>query len=140
MWTSSSDKTAEEWSHIVHTHIKEEFDLDVSVICFDKITWEQIVASQPWPEEAAKTGNRYLLTLVFPPIPDELSVEDLKAWAAENDRMQWTSPALYLHLPEGQARSKLDNKRLERWSGRACTGRNWNTALAVLKWLKEHCD
>ena len=47
---------------------------------------------------------------------------------------------LYVYYTDGQARSKLDNNRIDRALGLTSTARNWNTCGRILKLLEAFED
>lgn len=103
---------------------------------FNKLEWKAILDAHPWKDIANADPSKSIVTLM-PEALETLSIDELIPYAKSDDLIYHHPPALYLYLPEGMGKSKLDNKRMEKWSGVNCTGRNWRSMNALLKLSEE---
>ncbi len=86
------------------------------------------IQSNPYPDAVAEPKSLHLCFLDEPPDPDGLT--NAKTLASESESFQVLGKFLYLHAPEGIARSKLV-KGLDRALGTSTTARNWRTVLKI---------
>lgn len=92
--------------------------------------FNQVIAENPFPEEARKDPAHLLLMLLKKvPTPDNLS--DLQASIAGPEQMQTNGRHLYIVYPAGIGRSKLTGSLIERKLATRGTARNWNTVLKL---------
>ncbi len=84
----------------------------------------QAIDANPFPEAEDDPKSVHLLFLAErPPRPDLAALEALRA---ASERFELEGKVMYLHAPEGIARSKLA-ARAEKTLGVDGTGRNWRT-------------
>ena len=90
------------------------------------------VASNPFPEAAADPKTLHLFFLASRPrSPDLTWLEETRRPA---ERFHLAADVLYLHTPDGFARSKLA-AGVERHLGVPATARNWRTVGKILELL-----
>lgn len=92
--------------------------------------WRNLVARNPFPEEAASNPG-YVLAMPLKTAPDPEAVAALRAVIVGPERVEAVGRELYIHYPEGIGRSKLTIKQIESKLGTKGTGRNWNTVLRL---------
>lgn len=68
---------------------------------------------------------------------DAAAVEQLREDNPGREVIVAAERELYVYYTDGMARSKLDNKRMERALGLAATVRNWHTCQRIMKRLDE---
>ena len=92
--------------------------------------WAGIVAANPYPEQAREDGTRVHLALLDAE-PDAEGMASLMAVPRGPDDWTLLGRELYLHLPNGGGRTRLDHNTLERRLGVTVTLRNWKTVAAL---------
>jgi len=116
--------------------ILEKFGFDVSTQVLLKDELESIIAGNPFKEEVVSEPNRVLLVR----LGESPDASNLKIFLEEDlspDRVVVKGNWVYIHFPEGQAKSKLSNNLIEKRLKVSATGRNWNTVLKLSKMLDE---
>jgi uncharacterized protein (DUF1697 family) len=100
-----------------------EAEVDAKVFVRTCEEWREVVARNPFPDEA-KSDPGHLLLMSFR--------ETVRAfdWPG-SERMRADGRHLYIYYPDGAGRSKLTNALIERKSGGSGTARNWNTVLKL---------
>ena len=109
--------------------LREELDLDVTVMVRTARELEAIVASNPFADSGTEPGRLHVLFLDKQPAAAAVKSLNPKAFAP--DRFAFGDRVIYLQLPNGVAGSKLPN--WEKVLGVRATMRNWN----VTKKLRE---
>jgi len=59
--------------------------------------------------------------------PAHIPIEEIEKYKAERDEIVFENQEIYLYIPEGFGKSKLDNNRFERRLQVKATTRNWRT-------------
>lgn len=67
--------------------------------------------------------------------PDAQAVKALDAERSPGDSFVVLGREVYLHLPQGMARTKLTNSYFDTKLGTVSTARNWNTVSTLLKMM-----
>ena len=73
-----------------------------------------------------------MLCLAKAPLRAQVA-EELSARATAGELVQRAGEALWIHFPEGVARSKLSPAAMDRAAGSPVTARNWRTATKLLE-------
>jgi uncharacterized protein (DUF1697 family) len=102
------------------------FDKDIHVV--SKAEWEELIASNPFPEAVAVP--KFLHAAVLAEQPAKAKVEALRAHASKGERIEIVGRVAYLHTPNGFGTSKLA-ERFDKGIGVPNTARNWNTVLKL---------
>jgi uncharacterized protein (DUF1697 family) len=114
----------------LETAIAKRFGFDVPVIVRSAEQWREIVAGNPFANEAEKTPNWVLLGLAKQALePDAADAIAAKGKAGE--KVEAAGEALWFHYPEGVGRSKLTPALIDRAAGSPVTARNWRTVLTL---------
>ena len=103
-------------------------DTDFMVRTADE--WSEIVASNPFPKEAARDPGR-LLVMILKDTPSPASVKALQASIKGREIVRVVGRQAYIVFPDGQGRSRLTMAVIEKHLGSRGTGRNWNTVLKL---------
>ena len=103
-------------------------ETDVFVRTADE--WNQAIAANPFPKEAASDPSR-LLIMPLKAAPTKQAMKELQAAIQGRETVAAVGRELYLVYPDGIGRSKLTNKLIESRLKTRGTGRNWNTALKL---------
>ena len=116
--------------------IRSAFGASIPVIVRDAARWARYLTENPFPEEAALSGNLVMLSLSrSTPSPDAASVLQQRATAGE--RVALVGDGLWVHYPEGAGRSKLTPTLFDRAAGSPVTARNWRTVVKLDEMLRE---
>jgi uncharacterized protein (DUF1697 family) len=92
--------------------------------------WRQIVARNPFPDQARRDPSHLLLLCLKAP-PPAGAAERLQEAISGRELVRTDGRQAYVVYPDGIGRSKVTNAVLERRLGTAGTGRNWNTVLKL---------
>ena len=107
---------------------------DVTVVLRTGPELARIVAANPFPD--ADIATLYVTFLGDTPPRDR--VRALEEVSIEGDEFAVRGTEVYLHVPDGYGRSKLNNETLERRLGVAGTTRNWRTTTTLAGMATEH--
>jgi len=116
--------------------LEERLGFPVGVALRRGDEWRRLVAANPYPEQAGENGSKVHVAFLSAE-PDAEGVASLQAVARGPDDWTLLGRELYLHLPNGGGRTRLDHGTLERRLGVTVTVRNWNTVVALEAMLPE---
>lgn len=125
-------------SQIIEKKIFEIFDFDVTFLIRTKKEMMNVINGNPFKEE--DINNIYVTFLLDN--PSENVIEDLSSIANriadKSDKYNIIKKEIYLFLPNGYGRTKLNNNFFEKILGTPATTRNWRTVnkLAELAYVK----
>ena len=124
---------AQELAKAVHQLIEREFGHDVKVLVLTAAEMAQVAAVNPFLPALGPDGEKSLhATFLEEPVPDAAFAGlNLPAQPGEQAKIAAGSRVIYLHLPHGYGRTKLNNGYFERHLGAAATTRSWRTVLAL---------
>ena len=97
--------------------------------------WREIFTRNPFLSEGADPAHLHVA--VWNGIISPGRLASLDSGRSEVDSFRAGENCLFLHLPNGVARSKLTNAWLDASLRATCTFRNWATALRLAKRLEE---
>lgn len=126
VFRSDSDTTS--LSRDISAAMRASFGFGPEVLVLTAKKFESIVAGNPYPEQF--TEPRFLFTWFLAEDATEADVERMRTLCTEKESFHLTSQALYLHAPDGSARSLLANS-VEKLLGVAATARNWRTVCKI---------
>ncbi len=106
--------------------IEQRFGLSIPVIVRTAKDWRCYLGGNPFPEASLAEPSLVALALSRN-APDASTAEQLAARAANDERVEQVGDAIWIHYPQGSARSKLTPTVLDRVVGSAVTARNWRT-------------
>jgi len=92
--------------------------------------WDEIIAANPFPEEAKADPSHLLVTLLKSP-PDESQVKAIQAAIKGPERIRVGKEHLYTVFPEGIGTSTIGKTPGYNKLIAVGTGRNWNTVLKL---------
>lgn len=110
--------------------IRDRLGLTVPVVIRSVAELRRTVAANPFVAAGHPPEQLHVLFLGGQPSPEALARLD-PTWGAP-DAFAIVECAVYLHLPNGAARSKLTNDWFDRRLGVVSTNRNWRTTLTLL--------
>lgn len=122
------ETTEEALEAAIETMIKTIFQLDIKVIVKDKASIEAIVVNYPFAADDGK--NRYVS--LFKGEAANTLIPSIEAVMLESDAYHLMGNLIYLYLPEGYGKTKLNNSYLEKKTKLMATTRNLNTFEKLL--------
>jgi len=114
----------------IRAMIERDFghDVDVLVLSAGELAW--VVSSNPFIDEDGVDAAWLYVTFLFAPSPGAALPEPAPP-GTERERAVLAGRAVYLCLPDGYGRTKLNNAYFERALATRATTRNWRTVLAL---------
>jgi uncharacterized protein (DUF1697 family) len=106
--------------------------LPVSVILISQGELKAVIAGNPFAKRRGVDLSRLHVTFLDA-AGEPGAASALGSLDCGDDEFHHKGNSLYLYCPNGYARSKLVNSRLERAFGVKCTTRNWNTVNALFR-------
>jgi len=106
--------------------IVEELDLEISVLCRTGREMELVVKNNPFLKKNDVDPAKLHVTFLQKPV-DEALVKKLSESRRGKDSFRAEGATIYLHCPDGYARTKLTTQFFERELGVPATTRNWKT-------------
>jgi uncharacterized protein (DUF1697 family) len=113
----------------VERAIHSELGLDIAVVIRSRGQLDRLVDRNPFGRPRAKESTLHVTFLAERPDPDR--VRRLRGESFEPERFEVAGEDVYLFVPNGYGRSKLNNALLERRLGVRATTRNWRTVTAL---------
>jgi len=110
--------------------IEDRFGFAVPVILRTVDAWRAIARRHPLQAHA---DPAHLHVTCLPRWPSASAVQSLEARETGGDRFTLDGREIYLHCPDGYARSRLTNTVLEKTLGMTATTRNWRTVGKLLE-------
>lgn len=117
----------------LQAEIERRFGLRVPVVLRSADAMAGVLAGVPFAE--LDREELHVGFLAEPPSAERLA--KLDPARSPGDRFAVVSGEIYLHLPNGVARTKLTNDYFDRALGTVCTVRNWNTVEALARMARE---
>ena len=118
----------------VAAKIREKFGLQVPVVLRSREEMEQLISANPFLADGIPEKALHVMFLAGSPTADAVAALDARRSAGDEFRV--IGRDVYLHLPNGTARSKLTNAYFDSKLATVSTLRNWATSLAILKLMK----
>jgi len=109
---------------------KDRLQLETAFFVRTAKEWAEIVAGNPFPDEA-KLDPAHLVVLLLKGAPDREHVTALETAIFGREVVQAGGRQLYIVYPDGIGRSRLTNALIEQKLGTQGTARNWNTVLKL---------
>jgi len=122
-----SDRTKSEIVAEVSTLLKSRFEIDVPVLVLSAVELREAVAENPFEGDL----SRIILWFSFEDLAD-FDSSDLNDLKAATEEAAYTEKVIYLHAPEGIARSKFAEK-IDRLVPVQLTARNLRSARKILE-------
>lgn len=121
-----SDKAAPQLATEIADGVHARFGFRPPVLMLTRAALAVAVAANPWPGEAADKVHVFFMDRDLPRATGEF----LKSIAAPGESYRWQGRILWLHLPDGIARSKLAHRVMNLPID--ITARNMRSATAIL--------
>lgn len=110
--------------------IAKRFGFPVDVVVRTAVQWARDARGNPFIAASQKEPHRVMLLLSKAP-PRVGGVTALVERAMDGERVEGVGEAVWVHYPEGQARTRLSPALIDRLLGSPTTARNWKTVLAL---------
>ena len=121
----------EEISSIISASILSRFGYRVPVITRTAREFQEIVRANPFVKAGAEADKLHFMFLAE--LPDGAHVEALDPHRSPGDEFAVIGSEIYLHCPNGVARSKLTNSYFDSRLSTTSTTRNWRTVQRLLE-------
>jgi uncharacterized protein (DUF1697 family) len=110
------------------------FGMEVPAIVRTRAQWRAYVPPRAFGGAARDEPSRLMMILSKRP-PDGDAEAALQARATAGERVKRAGDALWVHFPEGLARSKLTPSLIDRLVGSPATARNYRTVVRLREML-----
>jgi uncharacterized protein (DUF1697 family) len=115
---------------LLETETKKRFGLETDFFVRNAAEWGELVAANPFPDEARKDPS-HLVTIFLKEPVKAAAVAALQAAIVGREVVRGQGRQVYITYPDGIGSSKLTNTVIEKKLGTRGTGRNWNTVLKL---------
>lgn len=115
---------------VVSAAIAKRFGFAVPIVLRTADELREVVDNNPFLAAGIEPAQVHLMFLADRPAPAKVSA--LAADRSPGDAFAVRGRDVYLHLPNGVARTKLTNDWFDRALATTSTVRNWNTVLRLL--------
>lgn len=116
--------------------IADRFGFAVPLIMRSPAAFKSVFKRHPFTD-AQLAEPRKIAVVFLPEAASAKAVETLRQGNPGREFIQADGSELFVFYTDGQARSKLDNSRIERALGLPSTARNWNTCNRLMKLLED---
>ena len=127
----AAQASARRISSLVAQQIRERFGFDAPVVIRTAEELRRIAASNPFLR--SEVDMRSLHVAFLANAPDARRVAGLDPTRSPGDDFQVVGREVYLHLPNGVARTKLTNRYFDTALATVSTIRNWRTVLKLVE-------
>ncbi len=118
----------------IQATLQSRFGLEVPVIVRSSKQFIQMIENNPWRHDSVIDPKQLHVTFLERK-PASALISKLEHLTGSDDQFRLVKSSLYLHLPNGYSRTKLNNGFFESKLGMSCTTRNWKTCLALQQML-----
>lgn len=116
----------------IEKELIKTYEFPVNVIIRTKNELEDVINSNPFIKEDNAEIDKLHVTFLHE-MPDKGTVLDLDMKKSENEKFKIIGKEIYLYLPNGYARTKLNNNIFEKKLNTITTTRNWKTVNKLLE-------
>ena len=120
-----------EISSVISASILDHFGYRVPVVTRTARALQEIVRANPFLETGAETDKLHVMFLTE--VPDGAQIDALDPERSPGDEFAVMGREIYLHCPNGVARSKLTNSYFDARLSTTSTSRNWRTVQKLLE-------
>jgi uncharacterized protein (DUF1697 family) len=126
----SRAQTGAELEDFLEAQAAQRHDLHTDFFVRTEKEWKQIIANNPFREEA-KRDPSHLLVVFLKRAPSAKEAEKVQAAVTGPEIVSINGREVYIVYPTGIGRSRVTNAFVERKLGTRGTARNWNTILKL---------
>jgi len=121
----------------IQAKIEKRFGYKVPVILRTEDQLLKTIRENPFL--AAAPDQKWLHVYFLAAAPNARAIATLDSNRSAPDAFHVRGPEIYLHLPNGMARTKLTNAYFDSKLSTICTARNWATVLKLSEMAAEGC-
>jgi len=118
----------------IRTEIESRHGFGPQVMLLTLEQLEKAIGANPFPDAEGQPQTLHLFFLSS--VPPAADLDGMEKVRTESERFELIDQVLYLHTPEGFARSKLA-KNAERCIGVPITARNWRSMSKIVEMAQE---
>ncbi len=133
----SGDRTPSQLETMLGAAAEERLDLDTEFFVRTAAEWADIVAGNPFPEEAERDPARLLVMFLASPADAE-RVKALEREIVGREVLRASQRQLYIVYPDGVGRSRLTSAVIEKRLEVRGTARNWNTVRKLASLVRRN--
>ena len=126
---------AEDIPSLISASILSQFGYRVPVVTRTACEFQEIVQANPFAEVGAEANKLHVMFLAD--LPDRAHVDALDPNRSPGDEFAVLGREVFLHCPNGVARSKLTNSYFDSSLSTTSTSRNWRTVGKLLEMVEE---
>ncbi len=123
-------RTGAELEDFLEAQVAQRHDLQTDFFVRTEKEWKQIIANNPFREEA-KRDPSHLLVVFLKRAPSAKEAEQVQVAITGPELVSVNGREVYIVYPAGIGRSGVTNAFVERKLGTRGTARNWNTVLKL---------
>lgn len=124
-----------ELNKLIQSAILKQFGFEVEVQVFSESTWKQIIVNNPFVMQGG-VEEAHLYVSLLANKPSQENVEKLASLYFPEEFIQLRDQSVYLYVPQGYGKAKLNNNFLESKLKVSATTRNWKTMLALVNMIQ----
>jgi uncharacterized protein (DUF1697 family) len=124
------DRDTGELSLVIKESLKKRFGFDIGVIAIPAKRFKKIAGSNPFLSPSSNIDHLYVTFLAE--TPERSVVDSLKMPVGKDEKFAVVGSEIFLYLPNGYGRTKINNNAFEKKLGNMATTRNWKTVQALL--------
>jgi uncharacterized protein (DUF1697 family) len=122
---SSKEKSSDKIKNIISNSIKQKFGFDVGVLVITPDKIEYVLKNNPYIKKKKDIDRLYVTFLSGLPSSENIKKLNLIDYSPEEYIMD--DKLVYLHVPNGYGKAKLNNNLFENKLKVEATTRNWKT-------------
>lgn len=126
-----------DWATALADSIKRSAGLSTPVILFRAAEFRAIMRRNPFIARGASADPEHLHVYLLSEKAKDSALAKLDPDRSPGDTFIATPRAIYLHLPNGVARTKITNQYVDATLGLTSTARNWRTMNAITALLDD---
>jgi len=130
---NASPKALKGLSAVLTKRVEERFGFSVPIVLRNRQEVAQAVRDNPFLK--AGLPQQMLHVYFLADMPSSDAVKSLDPQRSAPDAFHISGREIYLHLPNGMARTKLTNAYFDSKLKTVCTARNWATVLKLLEMM-----
>jgi len=119
---------------LISKEIARKYKFDSPILVRSAQEMAQVAAGNPFLRR--KCDPKWLHVVFLADVPAKAAVAALNPQRSPGDEFVVKGGEIYLHLPNGAARSKLTNQYFDSTLKTVSSGRNWNTVTTLLEMMQ----
>ena len=128
-------KQARNLSSTISAALDERFDLQIPIVTRKASAFRAVLKGNPFLAEGADVGSLHASFLASK--PKAAAIAELDPNLSPGDEYRIVGDTIYIHCPNGLARTKLTNVYFDRKLKTVSTYRNWKTVMKIDAMIEE---